>query len=44
MTVGEREIILDDALANKGHLQVDCVWGEKDATVAATGPLPQLSL
>ena len=44
MTVDEHEIILVGALSDKGQLRVDIVWGEKDASVAAKGPLPQLRL
>ena len=44
MTVDEHEIILVDALSDKDQLQVGIVWGEKDASVAVKGPLPQLRL
>ena len=42
MPVDEHEFIYVAALSDKGQLQVDIIWGEKDASVAVKGPMPQL--
>ena len=42
MPVDEHEFIYVAALSDKGQLRVDIVWGEKDASVAVKGPVPQL--